>query len=157
MLDPILKLLVEVTAKIRIFEKVRMNGDFAVGKGIVGDTTGTLVFKVVTAWPKHIHNSVWSVQLPFAEKLHVAMIKTAEWDVYGTRAIDRRWDILYLSGLSSQVELPIIERVVGFARGWNLLKRWVCTGDDCGPAEHCQRKQATEGTNDQNFDKNSQQ
>lgn len=82
------------------------------------------------------------------------MIKTAEWEVYGTRAIDRRWDIFHDSGLSAPMRLPKVECVVGFARGWNLLKRWICTGDDCSLAEHCQRKQAREETNDKHIDKN---
>ena len=103
-----------------------MNGDFAGQKDIVGYTTGTLVCKVVLARPRTIQDSVWSVQLPFAEKRHVAMIKTAEWEIYRTRAIEHRWDILPEIGQCSQLGLPNVERIVGFARGWNLLKWWIC-------------------------------
>lgn len=86
-----------------------MNGDFAGQKGIVGYTTGTLVCKVVLARPRIIQDSVWSVQLPFAEKRHVAMIKTAEWEIYRTRAIEHRWDIFSEIGQCSQLGLSNVE------------------------------------------------
>lgn len=57
-LDPIVKLLVELTAKICIFEKVRMNSNFAHEKCIAWYTTGTLVCKVVFARPILIQNAV---------------------------------------------------------------------------------------------------
>lgn len=131
-----------------------MNGDFASEKGIVGYSTGTFICKVAFPRPILIQNSVWSIHLSFAEMLHVAMINTAEWEINRTRHIDRRWDIFHGIGQCSQLGLPNLEPVVSFARGWNLLKRWICTGHDCTPAEHCQRKHAVEGTNDHHIDKN---
>ena len=69
-----------------------------------------------------IQDSVWSAQLPFGGKRHAAMIKTAEWEIYKMRGIEHKWDIFHGIGQRAHLGLPNVERMVGFASGWNLLK-----------------------------------
>lgn len=81
-------LLAEPT-EIGVFEKVRMDGDFGTGEGIVGDTARGLIGVIhATVLDPDIRVLVWSVELAGGEELHVAMIEAVKGQIDLTGTID---------------------------------------------------------------------
>ena len=76
-------------AEIGIFEKVRMDGDFGPGEGVVRDAARGLIGGIhATVLNPDIRVFVWSVELAGGEELHVAMIEAVKGQIDLTGTID---------------------------------------------------------------------
>lgn len=104
-----------VTIQGRVFQPVRMDGDFTDGKGVIRYTAGGLIGEIVFVGLPYVRFTSGRVKLSGGEKLHVPVEKTTEGDVKWSNCVflrDRgscvfRW-------LSGQEVRAVAEGVVGF-------------------------------------------
>lgn len=123
-----------LTAKVRIFQKVRMNGNFADVKRIVRDSTGTLLCIIVLA-AKDIGGPCWGIELAWLEEFHFPVKETAKRYIDITSTVDIRYRSgVTAFGLSAEKRCTVGEGIGGFGRWGNDI----LSSDGEDKCSHCQ-------------------